>query len=368
MSLKFRKTVIFLAMTLLVAAVLFTYVHADETYTVRMDGENPKITMTKGSALKLQVTSGGKNIAASDVKFSFSKKRVAQVTAEGVLNAVKKGKTVLTVIYNDQSVKVNVAVKKNAGSSSETAADSQKSSGGTCKMTSSSGSRITTGNIVTLTLNKAAIGREWTWSFTGTASGSARILNGQYKKNGKITFTVWPSGGTLDVVGTDPTGTTMRCSFTVKQNKTWKRREGVRNTVLAGLTPGMTTAQKLKYFVEWIADHTEYGHGNYFGVLDGKPGDCISYSAGFKFFCDAIGVETIIVKNAGAKSHYWNQVNLDGVWYNVDAQGYDTSRSKKWFLSSNERHGYNGDTTYQAQVGIWYPFSPAHVCTSNYKE
>lgn len=354
-----RKTIHLLTMTFLFSAILLICAYAEEPYTVNMDDENPKITIAVGKNMVLEVISNEKKVDLSKVTFRSSKKKVSIVTKSGLLMGKEKGNAVITVKYRKKTVKLNVAVKKTEG-------DSEGSSGAG-KMTCTDGSTIKTGKVITLKLNKTAVSHDWTWSFTGTAAKDARILSDKYKKSGKITFTVWPSGGTLDVIGTDPAGAVIKCSFTVKQTAVWKRREQFRNSVLAALTPGMTKAQMMKYFVDYIADHTSYAHGNYFGVMDGKNGDCISYSAGFKFLTDAIGVETIIVKNGGAKSHYWCQVKLDDVWYNVDAQGYDTSRSRKWFLSSDARHGWYGDTTFQQQNGIWYPFSPAQVCTQNYK-
>jgi hypothetical protein len=56
-------------------------------------------------------------------------------------------------------------------------------------------------------------------------------------------------------------------------------------------------------------------------------------------------------------------VEIDGTWYNVDVQGYDTNRSHKWLLASNSTHGFNGDTSFSLNHGIHYPVSPAHVCT-----
>ena len=238
------------------------------------------------------------------------------------------------------------------------------------KIKPASGSSVQTGQAVVLKLNKKAASHDWTWTFSGTAAEDAHILSSDYKTSKRLKLTVWPSGGTLTVIGTDPDGLTISCDLEVSQSSVWKKRADFRANALAGVSPSMSEEELVVYFAEYIADRASYGpgQGNFFRVIDEGVGDCWCYSTAFKLLADAVGIETIIVKNSLSTSHYWNQVCLDGVWYNVDAQGYDTSRSKKWFLSSNERHGYNGDTTYQAQVGIWYPFSPAHVCTSNYKE
>ena len=127
----------------------------------------------------------------------------------------------------------------------------------------------------------------------------------------------------------------------------------------------MSEEELVVYFAEYIADRASYGpgQGNFFRVIDEGVGDCWCYSTAFKLLADAVGIETIIVKNGGSKSHYWNQVEIDGTWYNVDVQGYDTNRSHKWLLASNSTHGFNGDTSFSLNHGIHYPVSPAHVCT-----
>ena len=104
-------------------------------------------------------------------------------------------------------------------------------------------------------------------------------------------------------------------------------------------------------------------------MIDKGVGDCWCYSTAFKLLADAVGIETIIVKNSLSQSHYWNQVCLNGVWYNVDVQGYDTGKSHNWILSSDKRHGkrWLGDPDFESQYSIYYPVSPAHSCTKNLK-
>ena len=355
-----RKTGILIIMALVMSAALFVCAHAAEEKTsVKMEDLTvPGITMVKGDQTALEVSAGGKIIEAPDVTFSSSQKKIASVSASGIIKAKKRGKALITIRHNGRVLSLNVTVRLSGSNGSA----------GAGTLTCSGGSVIKTGKEITVKLNKTARSHNWTWEFTGTAAKDARILKDKYKRTGKITFTVWPAGGTLTLVGTDPAGYTIRHSFTVKQTARWKKREQFRTDALAGITPDMTKDRIIRYFANYIADRASYVSGNYFSIIDGKNGDCVSYSVAFKYLCDAVGIETIIVKNAGSRSHYWNQVNLDGIWYNVDAQGYDTSRSRRWILSSDERHNWYASTTYKAQNGIGYPVSPAHVCSVNYGE
>ena len=355
-----RKTGMLMIMALVMTAVMSLCAHAaGEKTSVKMEDQTAvQITMLKGDQTSLEVSAGGKIVQAPDVTFSSSKKKVASVTSNGLIKARKRGTAQITISHKGRSVSVNVAVRLSGS----------EGSSGAGTLTCSGGSVIKTGKEITVKLNKTARSHNWTWEFTGTAAKDARILKDRYKRTGKITFTVWPAGGTLTLVGTDPAGYTIRHSFTVKQTARWKKREQFRTDALAGITPDMTRDKIIRYFANYIADRASYVPGNYFSIIDGKNGDCVSYSVAFKYLCDAVGIETIIVKNAGSRSHYWNQVNLDGTWYNVDAQGYDTSRSRRWILSSDARHNWFASTTYKAQNGIGYPVSPAHVCSVNYGE
>lgn len=240
------------------------------------------------------------------------------------------------------------------------------------KITCSKGKKIKVGERVTLKLSKKARKYDWTWSFTGTCGNDVHILKDKTKKSGKLVITVWPTGGTLTVKGTEPSGQTIQYTFKkVKQSKKWKKREQYRTKALTGMPAGLSKKKQVVYIANYIADHAKYGSGkgNFFRVIDKGVGDCWCYSTAFKFLADAVGIETIIVKNSLSQSHYWNQVNIDGVWYNVDTQGYDTGRAHHWILSSDKKHGkrWLGDPGFYSQSGINYPVSPAHVCKKTLK-
>lgn len=356
-----RRFSFMLMLTLFLAAFVPTSVQAAKTLSVTVNGETTKkITLNKGEKVSLSVQYGNKTLKVKKPKYKSSKKTVAKVTKKGVIKAKAVGKSTITVTYKKQKVKLKVVV---VDPDAEVLAFSSSSDAGELSCSSNS---ITTGDIVTVKLNKKAKAHDWTWSFTGTAGKDARILSNDYKSNGKITFTVWPAGGTVTLTGTDPAGVTIGYNFKVTQTSKWKKREQYRTDALAGITPSMSQKDMVVYFANYIADRAKYGagKGNFFRVIDKGVGDCWCYSTAFKLLADAVGIETIIVKNSLSTSHYWNQICLDGVWYNVDAQGYDTGKSHHWILSSDKKHGsrWLGDPNYSSQYSIYYPISPAHTC------
>lgn len=395
-----RKVQYLLVFTLFLAAMIPMWTHAEDILSVQVNGEDvdKKITAVQGSTIKLSVFYNGTKIKPKKAKYKSGKTKVAAITKKGVIKTLKAGKSKITVSYLGKTVKFKVVVTEeeedSAGTKEETAnsgtdtGDASGTDAGTDtaaqsvvkkasssaeagKLTCSKGHKIKTGETVTLKFNKKAKKHDWTWTFTGTCGKDVHILKPKYKKTGKLVFTVWPSGGTLTITGTDPTGITIKYSFKVSQSKKWKKRENYRTKVLAGLTPGMSQKQMVVYFADYIADHTKYGagKGNFFRVIDEGVGDCWCYSTAFKLLADAVGIETIIVKNKLKQSHYWNQVKIKDVWYNVDTQGYDTGKAHHWILSSDKKHGsrWRGDPNFKVRHGINYPVSPAHTCTKSLK-
>lgn len=361
-----RKCSLLLMFTLFLAVFVPVSAHAAKTMTVTVNGEeNNRITLNKGDKVQITVQYGERILKVKKPKYKSSKKAVAKVTKKGVIKAKSEGKATIRVKYKGQTKKIRVTV---VDPDAEVISFSSSSAAG--KLTCSSNA-INTGEVITVNVSKKARARVWTWEFSGTAGKDGRILNNDYQSTGKITFTVWPSGGTLTLKGTDPSGAVIGYNFKVTQSKKWAKREAYRTDALAGLRPGMSKKDMVVYFADYIADRAKYGpgQGNFFRVIDKGVGDCWCYSTAFKLLADAVGIETIIVKNALKTSHYWNQVNIDGVWYNVDAQGYDTGKSHNWILSSDKKHGsrWLGDATFSSQFGIHYPVSPAHVCNKTLK-
>lgn len=362
-----RKCSLMLMLALFLSAFVPMSAQAAKALSVTVNGKTvKKISMVKGEKIAVRVKYGSKTLKPLKAKYASSKKSVARVSKKGVIRTLKAGKATITIKYKKKKVKLKVVV---TDPKEQTAPAASSSSAG--KLSCSAGRAIQTGDIVTVSLSSKAKAHDWTWSFTGTAGKDGRILSDNYKKTGKITFTVWPSGGTLTIVGKDPSGLEISYSFSVTQSAKWKKREKFRTDALAGITPSMTKKDMVVYFADYIADRAKYGpgQGNFFRVIDSGVGDCWCYSTAFKLLADAVGIETIIVKNSLSTSHYWNQINLGGVWYNVDAQGYDTGKSHHWILSSDKSHGsrFLGDPNYYAQYSIHYPVSPAHSCTKTLK-
>ncbi|WP_294467951.1 transglutaminase domain-containing protein [uncultured Ruminococcus sp.] len=68
------------------------------------------------------------------------------------------------------------------------------------------------------------------------------------------------------------------------------------------------------------------GHENdAYGALVDKKAVCEGYSRAFQLLCNRLGVDCISISGSGdGESHAWNNVKLDGEWYEVDVTWNDT--------------------------------------------
>ena len=96
---------------LIAFAMVITLIPADASAkNIKLKNCATKKVMAMGSTFAIQT-----NQKASKLKFTSSKKKVAAVTAEGVIQAKKKGKAVITITSGKHKKKIKVTVKKAVG-------------------------------------------------------------------------------------------------------------------------------------------------------------------------------------------------------------------------------------------------------------
>ena len=101
------------------------------------------------------------------------------------------------------------------------------------------------------------------------------------------------------------------------------------------LTPNMDDFEKLKAIHDWMVNYAEYDSEGYStgnipetsysaeGFIDTRKAVCDGYAKVFAALAERVGFEVIRVtgvgfNGTGTESHAWNQVKLNGNWYNVD--------------------------------------------------
>ena len=118
-----------------------------------------------------------------------------------------------------------------------------------------------------------------------------------------------------------------------KQAKKQQAIEKARQ-ILFEMPTGLTQTEQAEYFYTYLGRNVEYYLPEdrdadpdylYDGLIGGKT-NCDGYANGFSLLCSMAGIpcfEKVYIPTDGSTGHTWNVVQLDGVWYNVDATASD---------------------------------------------
>lgn len=124
-----------------------------------------------------------------------------------------------------------------------------------------------------------------------------------------------------------------------------------------------TKIEQAKFVHDYLVAHTEYDYTYtadtaYDLVVNGK-GTCSAYALVYKDAMDKLGIDCTVVIDDD-KSHAWNQIVVDGKWYNVDVT-WDVNYSRDgvsdytFFMKSDDFFKTN-------QHNNW---SSKNVCNAN---
>ena len=115
--------------------------------------------------------------------------------------------------------------------------------------------------------------------------------------------------------------------------------EAIAADIVASITDGsMTKPQKANAIYNWVRGNMTYSHSGpkgdpAEGALYGfrrRYGNCYEYYAMSKYLLEAAGMPNIMVTRASDGDHFWNLVNVDGVWYHFDTTPRSTGG--RWCL------------------------------------
>lgn len=144
------------------------------------------------------------------------------------------------------------------------------------------------------------------------------------------------------------------------------------------ITKGMSDYDKVKTIHDYIIMNVDYDYANYLnntipsrsytalGALKYNYAVCAGYAKVFQLMCQLAGLEcTYIVGDTPRGSHAWNQVKIDGKWYNVDTTWDDPVSSDKKF----DDHKYNCYSYFLISDEIMYkdhtPKTKVEKCSSS---
>ncbi|MCI8441220.1 MAG: hypothetical protein HFG27_01620 [Provencibacterium sp.] len=137
--------------------------------------------------------------------------------------------------------------------------------------------------------------------------------------------------------------------YTLKNLNNMNTAADVAKDIVAGLPAGATDYEKLVVFNDWIYNHVEYNYdaakpdaefgdaSQMTNAFQGQKVVCEGYAKAFKYLCDLVDIDCILVSGTGTNSlgtenHMWNCVKLDGQWYMVDTTWNTTGQAKEKYF------------------------------------
>lgn len=149
-------------------------------------------------------------------------------------------------------------------------------------------------------------------------------------------------------------------NITSSSNNTTKEEQLGKEIVNKIIKSGMSDFDKVKAINDYMIKNVRYDMDNYLnntipdisytalGALEKKVAVCSGYAKTFKLLANCAGLEAIyIIGDTPEGYHAWNQVKVDGKWYNIDVtwndgdyeiheKGHYACSCYKYFLLSNE--------------------------------
>ncbi|RKQ13327.1 DUF5050 domain-containing protein [Lysinibacillus endophyticus] len=122
--------------------------------------------------------------------------------------------------------------------------------------------------------------------------------------------------------------------------------EQVANKIISqNISPGMSDFEKVKAIHDYVVLNTAYDSENYLrdsipessyhidGVLLKGIAVCDGYSKTMVYLLNKIGIPVLYVSgSAGGDLHSWNKVQIDGIWYSLDATWDDPTPNKEGYV------------------------------------
>lgn len=138
-------------------------------------------------------------------------------------------------------------------------------------------------------------------------------------------------------------------NFSNKNNNSSSVETTAKNIIAKIITKGMSDFDKAKAIHDYMVINIDYDYDDYLantipyesynieGALLNKYAVCAGYAKTFKYLCEFAGLECTYVVGYARGYHAWNQVKIDGKWYNVDVTWDDPVNLDKAF----DDHKYN---------------------------
>ncbi len=326
---------------LLIALVLLSLAALPET---SFAGSKPKlkkkITMTVGEKTKLKVKNYKRKVI-----WKSSNAYVAKVSKKGVVKARHNGCTVISAQCKSTILKCYVTVKLSS-SSYRMSNEKKPKPYISCYEVDHYGKTIESGNSYNLGVINGYY-QTWTWT-TSDPDLAVLLVDGKSvvksSKEGRYCQLVKTfNSKTGKVLITAQSGTTvLQYMLVIHPSADDCKYMQMRTQILSEvISPGMSAQEQCLAVAKWISDYASYSvtDGPYYSLLSNKVGQCYHYAVTFDFLMDGTSIPCDYVRTA---AHAWNQVKIDGQWYNIDVTGIDNDNyynqpyNYRYFLVSDK--------------------------------
>lgn len=153
----------------------------------------------------------------------------------------------------------------------------------------------------------------------------------------------------------------------------------VKNVINKIITDNMPELEKVKAIHDWMLMNIDYDYQNYLndtvpatsinveGVLTTKYAICDGYAKTFLALCEAADLACVhVVGDTPNGLHAWNQVKIDGIWYNIDVTWDDPVKDA---FDDHSKNRYNYFLISDAEMYKDHKaFNANYICDSSLKE
>ena len=329
-----KKGIYQILVTFILMIMILAGIGATANAASKMKLNKTKATVSINNSVKLRITGAKKNIT-----WKSSNKNVATVKKSGnngaIVKAKKQGKTTITAKVGKTTLKCKITVKKKSLNDTGDkiflvgthalyfVEDGHKRAADLSEFAQSPLEEMVTAR------KSRSLGKKVTISSVQSSNPSVisvKQISGKkikftYYKTGKTTITAVYKGRKLQwkIVVRDDT----EC-YKIKRGQIYQE---------VGITNDMKDQYKCFLLAKWLCDNNTYdfnarnnktGEGHYYrDVFDKGRSVCSGYADAYKFLMDGLGIPCRFVNN-DTINHEWNQVQIDGIWYNVDVTWMDS--------------------------------------------
>ena len=274
------------------------------------------ITVVTGRSYKLKIK--GTN---QKVTWRSSNPYVAKVSGKGVVTGKHMGYTTISVKTGDVTLQCRVTV---LGRRKEKPYIF-------CYEKDKEGKTVETGNAYNLAVMNGQ-DKNWTWKVHNTelatlySNGNHLETNQLGGKYCQLVETFMGKPGTV-LITAQCGSTTLRYNLVINSSSDDARYTQMRSQVISQvIRPGMSAQAQCLELAKWLSDYASYlvTDKEDYSLLSSKVGQCYHYAKTYDFLLEATGIPCDYISTA---SHAWNQVLIDGQWYNIDVTGFDTDSS-----------------------------------------